>query len=63
MKVRMTITATKEYELNPEHYPAGSTPQQMLDIDLEGARLDPYLTLDDERTKWDFKGELEILGS
>lgn len=60
MKVRLTITAVKEYELNPKHYPEGATPQQMLDIDIEGARLDPYLTLDDERTQWEFKGEMEL---
>lgn len=32
-KIRMRATIIYEYEANPEHYPAGSTPEQMAEID------------------------------
>lgn len=40
MKFRITLTA--EYEVHPENYPEGSTPDAMLDIDLEEYREDPF---------------------
>jgi hypothetical protein len=31
--IRMRATIVYEYDANPEHYPAGSTPEQMAKID------------------------------
>lgn len=34
--MKLRITATREYEVNPEHYPDCNTPEEMAAIDLEG---------------------------
>lgn len=46
IKVRTVMTVTKEYEIDPEHYPDGSTVEQMLKLDLESFADDPLLFLD-----------------
>lgn len=44
MKFRITLTV--EYDVHPENYPEESTPDAMLDIDLESYREDPFNLLD-----------------
>lgn len=57
-KLRVIVTATLEYESDPEWYPDASTPEEMLAIDLENAKEDVFLFLDTSDTKWEFKGEV-----
>jgi hypothetical protein len=57
-KLRIVITATVEYEASPDAYPEGSTPEQMLAIDLENADDDTFMFLDNDDVKWDIKGEV-----
>lgn len=47
-----------EYEPKPVYYPKGSTLEQMLAIDVEGANADPYLTMEDPNAKWTITGEV-----
>lgn len=56
-KVRVIIEVVLEYELIPEHYPEGSTPQQMLDIDLTMINEDPYSMLDSAK-EWRISGNV-----
>jgi hypothetical protein len=37
MKAIITITATVEYEMNPDHYPDGLSPEEMLALDVDSA--------------------------
>ena len=57
-KLRIVVTATLEYETDPQWYPDASTPEEMLAIDLENAKGDVLLFLDNSNTKWEFKGEV-----
>jgi hypothetical protein len=46
-KIRLTITAVKEYEPDPHHYPEDKrTPEGMLEVDLSNANEDPFMLLD-----------------
>ena len=47
MIIRAIRTQIREYEVEPENYPAGSTPEQILAIDGEAAADDPDLFFDD----------------
>lgn len=57
-KAKISILVEVEYELEAENYPAGSSPSDMLAIDLIGANDDPYLTMDSQNAKWTISGEL-----
>lgn len=57
-KIKLKIVCEVEYELQPSYYPDGSTLEQMLKIDLEGAIDDPFLTMDNENANWTITGEL-----
>jgi hypothetical protein len=57
-KLRVTLTATVEYEAKPEYYPEDKrTPEGILGVDLANAEEDVFLFLDDV-TKWNIKGEI-----
>lgn len=56
-KIKITFTVTVEYEPNPEFYPAGSTIEEMLDIDIKNAEDDPFMVLPD-CPEWKIKGEI-----
>ena len=58
IKAKITYTIEVEYEMHPEYYDAGITPQQMLEVDLQGAHDDPFLGMDRPEAKWTIKGEL-----
>lgn len=58
MKAKITIIVEVEYELVPQDYPAGLTPEQMLAIDVASAESDAYMTLASDSAKWTVKGEL-----
>lgn len=57
-KIKISILIEVEYEPNPEHYEPNATLQQMLDVDLAGAKEDPYLQMDSSRAKWSITGSL-----
>lgn len=60
-KVRVTITAVVEYEMDPKNYPEETRhdPKAMLAIDMQGAEEDIFLFVDSDRTKWlPVKGEI-----
>lgn len=46
MKFRLTLSYIVEYEPSQNNYPEGSTPEQMLVIDLKNAEEDINLTFD-----------------
>lgn len=46
--MRAQITFTVEYDINPDHYPEGATPEEMLAVDLENAEEMPYAFIDME---------------
>ena len=39
---KVKISYTVEFDVNPDNYDEGSTPEQMLDIELEDINNDPY---------------------
>lgn len=39
--MRFQITLTVDYEVNPQSYPEGSSPEDMLDIDVANYESDP----------------------
>jgi len=43
MKAKITITHILEYEIDHTYYPENLTPEQMLTLDIEGAKEDPTL--------------------
>lgn len=57
-KAKIKIVVEVEFEQDPKYYPEGSTPEQMLAIDLQGVNDDPYLTMDLEGAKWTITGEI-----
>lgn len=57
-KLRIQLTATLEYEANPTAYPDGSSPEQMLAIDLSNADDDTFMFLDNDDIHWEIKGEV-----
>lgn len=56
-KARIIIVVEVEYDQNPQYYPAGSTPEQMLELDLQNVNEDPYITMDNNSAKWTITGE------
>jgi len=48
MKVKLTLTAVWEIEINPENYPeeVRDDPEKMAQIDAQNYRDDPYMLLD-----------------
>ena len=56
-KARITFTVVVEYEMKPEYYDDGSTPEQMLDVDIANANEDPMLMIGED-AKWEIVGEL-----
>jgi hypothetical protein len=57
-KLRIVITATVEYEADPNMYFEGATPVQMLEIDLKNADDDTFMFLDNDDVNWDINGEV-----
>lgn len=55
-RIRITFNVVVEYDADPANYPKGSTPQQMLDIDLANAEEDPFLMV--EGGAWTTTGEI-----
>lgn len=47
MIIRAERTQTRQYEVELENYPVGSTPEQILAIDGEAAADDPDFFFDD----------------
>jgi hypothetical protein len=58
IKLKLTVKVTCEYTPNPKHYPEGSTPQDMLEIDIEGADEDPFMFLGGDGLVWEVSGEV-----
>lgn len=59
MKAKLTFLVEMEYEIDPQNYPKGSTPEQILAIDLEAASDDPFLSLGiSGEPKWTITGEI-----
>lgn len=60
-KARITITAVIEFEQNPERYQEEDrTPERMLAVDLDAARDDTFLFLDNPDAKWTITGEVSL---
>ncbi len=57
MKICLTLSYILEYEPNPENYPEGSTPEQMLKIDLKNAEEDINL-ISDKYNHTNISGEI-----
>ena len=57
-KIRIVINAVVEYEIDPELYPGCDTEEQMLAIDLVGAKDDPLMVMDDPTAEWTIAGEI-----
>ena len=58
MKFRATRIQVLEYDVNPENYgPPTLTPNQMLAIDFDNLRDDPWLFMDRSNTKATYKLE------
>ena len=58
MKFKFTITATVEYDVDPEFYPDSKTPEEMLGADLKNANDDTFMFLEMPGVEWDIKGEI-----
>lgn len=58
MKARLKFVVEVEYEIKPEYYDGCTTPEEMLAVDIEGAKGDPFLTLDNDSAKWTITGEI-----
>jgi len=56
-KARITFKVVVEYNMKPEYYEDGSTPEQMLGVDIENANDDPMLMIGGD-AKWEIVGEL-----
>lgn len=59
MKIKATCVQIREYEVDPENYPEGSTNDEILAIDKQAAEDDPALFFD-----YDYQTEIivEIVG-
>ena len=57
-KAKITLQVQVEIDMVPENYQANSTPQQMLEQDLNAAKEDPYILLESESAKWEVVGRL-----
>jgi len=47
MKIKVTIIETKIYEVNPDYYPKGSTPEDIVKLDKKQLEEDPCGFFDD----------------
>lgn len=56
-KLKIRFVVDVEYEADPVNYPAGSTPEEMLKIDLASAEEDPFMTIEGA-TNWTTTGEV-----
>lgn len=57
-KIKLSILVEVEYEPQPEHYDPGATLSDMLAVDLEGAKEDPFLQIGSIHAKWTITGSL-----
>jgi hypothetical protein len=57
-RAKITITCTVEYDLNPEFYPEGLTPEQMIEIDRQNAFDDPFSFFDMDNADFQVKAEV-----
>jgi len=57
-KARIIITCTIEYDLDPELYPEGSTPEQMIEFDRQNALDDPFLFFEMDNADFQVKAEM-----
>jgi hypothetical protein len=57
MKARITVIHTNEYDLNPAYYPEGISNEDMLNLDVNSIKEDPYYFLENCKTL-EVKGEL-----
>lgn len=58
MKFRIKALAVLEYDVNPAHYAGASTPQEMLQTDVNAANEDVMLFIDNQRAEWSITGEI-----
>lgn len=54
--IRITFNVVVEYEADPQNYPDGYTPEQMLAVDLANAEEDPFLLV--EGGEWTTTAEI-----
>ena len=54
-KLSITMTMTLEYEPDLERYPEGSTPEEMLEIDMGLVEDDPFTFMN---SKWKITGRV-----
>lgn len=57
-KIKISILVEVEYEPNPKYYPAGSTIDEMLAIDLGGVNEDPYPYFEMDGANMTITGEI-----
>lgn len=57
MKAKIKIVFETMYELNQKFYRDGSTPEQMLQTDIENVKDDPFILLEGNGD-WTVTGEL-----
>ncbi|TKG67050.1 hypothetical protein [Prauserella endophytica] len=55
----ITVTATVAYKPNAEHYPEGSSWDDMLEMDIAAADDNPFFFMDQEETEWSVEGEIQ----
>lgn len=59
MKFRIQQIITVEYDVNPEFYlPDATTPEEMLQVDMDAAAEDPGLFWNDEDSTITVNGEI-----
>ena len=57
-KVRITITTTIEYKVDPNDYPNCNTLKDMLNADIENAKDDPFIMMDMDEANTKVSGEI-----
>lgn len=57
-KLRVTITFVREYEPDMRDYPGCDTLKEALALDIEGAKEEPYVFIDNNLTKMTVTGEI-----
>lgn len=58
MKAKLKIVIEVEYPLIPSSYPEGSTPEQMVEMDVQQTDEDPFIIITGENATWTITGEV-----
>lgn len=61
VKVKFVVLATREVEVLKDCYPEGADITDIINIEMENANSDIFMTLDNEATVWDIKVDAEYL--